>query len=71
MEFVLVSLVALGIVFLMLLALIIRILYKRHHNKLEHYYVDKNKDGLTVLEEAEKIIQEYEKAVEDKDKYYG
>jgi len=41
MDFVLASLITLGIVFLVLLGLIVRIIYKRSRNKLKVKYTNK------------------------------
>jgi len=71
MEFVLVSLISLGVLFLVLLLLICIILYKKHGRKLTMTYVDESNDGKTILDDAHEIVDNYEKAVEDRKRVYG
>lgn len=70
MDFVLVSLITTIAAFLLLLFLIARVLYMRSKNKLKSQYVDKNNDGKTIIEEAEEIIENYQKALKEREKNF-
>lgn len=67
MDFVLVVFIALAVLLLVLLFFIFRIFYKRSGNKLEiNTY-----EGKTILDDAHEIVDNYERAVEEREKHYG